>query len=189
MSITADSLIRAAFRTVQDPRAGARAILDMGLSLQAGLTALFLMAVCSTMLSSLTFLLSPLREDAQMAAVFGNPVKLAVLQSVILILVALLMHGVGRRFGGKGTLPGALALTAWLEFVLILFQVAQLITLAVPVIAEALGFVGFVVFLWMLTQFIMELHGFVSAVKVFASIIGTLFATSLILAVVLVILG
>ena len=190
MSISPDSLLRAAFRTVQDPRAGARAVLNLRFSLQASLTALLLMAVCSTLLSSVTFLLSPLRDDAQMAAVFGNPLRLAVLQLVILILIALLIHGVGRRFGGKGNLSGAVVLTAWLEFVLILIQLAQLITLfSVPVIAEALGFVGFVLFLWMLTQFIQELHGFSSAAKVFGGIIGTLLAISLILAVIFVILG
>ena len=56
MSMTPKTLLHAALFTVKDPRAGARAVLEMGLSLQTGLTALLLMAVCSTMLSSVIFL-------------------------------------------------------------------------------------------------------------------------------------
>ena len=194
MSMTAENLIRAAVFTVKDPRAGARAVLDMGLSLRSSFTALFLMAVGSTMLSSLTFLLSPMRDDPELARVFGNPMLLAVVQVMLLTLVALLIYAVGRRFGGGGDLPGAVVLTAWLEFVLILIQVMQLVALlTVPILAEALGLVGFVLFIGLLTRFIMELHGFSSTAKVVAMIFATfftaVFALSVILAAIILVMG
>ncbi len=194
MSMTPKTLLHAALFTVKDPRAGARAVLEMGLSLQTGATALLLMAVCSTMLSSVIFLYSPMRDDPELAKVFGNPVLLAAVQVAVLALMALVIHVVGRRFDGKGDLAGAVVLTAWLEFVLVLLQVMQLVSLFLPpVIAEALGLLGFVLFIWLLVEFIKELHGFASAIKVLfmilATFLATLFAISLLFAVVLMALG
>lgn len=46
-----------------------------------------------------------------------------------------------------------------------------------------------VVFMWMLTQFIIVLHGFVSPLKVFVGIIFTLFGMSMLFAIVASMLG
>ncbi len=97
------------------------------------------------------------------------------------------MYLVGRKFGGRGTLAGAVALIAWTEFILSLLQVAQIVALVIlPPLAEVIGLLGLLVFLWLLSQFVAELHGFASAWKVLFVILVTGLLASFAVAVVLV---
>ena len=68
---------------------------------------------------------------------------------------------------------------AWIEGVLVLLQAVQMVLLLLaPPLAEALGLIGIALFLWLLTNFVAELHGFRSAAKVFFTILGTVLALS-----------
>lgn len=187
MKLSFDVLIAAARYTLQNPRAGARSILSLGLTTGQAMVALVLMAVLSTLLTAISFLLVPLPPEAQGQMLFANPLELAVMQAVVLSLGALLIDLVGRRFGGRGNLAGAVALIAWTEFILSLMQVAQIVALLVmPPLAEVIGFMGLGVFLWLLTQFVTELHGFSNPWKVFGGLMATVLLVSFAVALVLV---
>jgi hypothetical protein len=109
------------------------------------------------------------------------------MQTIVLSFGAGMIDLIGRRFGGRGTLAGAVALIAWTEFILSLMQVAQLVALLVmPPLAEVIGIMGLVVFLWLLSQFVTELHGFSSVWKVLGVILATGFLVSFAVAMVLV---
>lgn len=184
-------LLTAARDTVQHPRAGARAVLNLGLPVSAAWTALALMAVASSALSAVNFLMSDMGAepplDAAMVALFSNPIQLALIQAVALAFGAWLIHIIGRRFSGKGHFHDALVLVAWLEFILLLVQIVQTVLLLVsPQLAAVLGMFGLVLFLWLLTNFIAELHGYSSILAVFFAIVGSVLLISFAAAVLIV---
>lgn len=192
MRLDLPSLLKAARDTVQQPRAGARAVLGLGLPVNAAWAALVLMAVASSALSSVTFLLSSGADapalDPAMMDLFANPLQLAVIQLTALAFGAGLIYTVGRRFSGKGQFGDALVLVAWLEFILLLLQILQTgLLLVSPPLAAALGLFGVVLFVWLLTNFVAEMHGFSSILAVFFAIIGTVLALSLAAAVLIVV--
>ena len=191
MAVDLKTLIIAARDTVQHPRAGARAVIDMGLPIYIGGLALGLMAVISAVLASVMYMVFPMPPDAanpQIAVleqVLTNPVQLALVQMVILTLGAALMYRIGRGFGGRGNLADAVALVAWLEFILLLLQVAQTLSMVFsPPMSQAIGLFGFVIFLWLLSNFTAELHGFASVLTTFLGIVGSVIAVSFAAAVI-----
>lgn len=187
MNLSFAALIAAARYTLQNPRAGARVILSLGLTTGQALLALVLIAVISTLLTAASFIIAPLPPEAEVQMLFANPLELAVMQAVVLTLGAGLVYLVGSKFGGRGSFAGALALIAWTEFILSLMQVAQLVALLLlPPLAEVIGIMGLVVFLWLLSQFVTELHGFSNVWKVLGVILATGFLLSFAVAVVLV---
>lgn len=176
--------------TLRNPRAGARFVIGLGLSANTGWSSLILSAILSTMLTSVAVLMSPQGLDPTMLMMFGNPIRLAIIQVVVLSVGVLLVQTVGRWFGGKGSLASTVVLMSWLEIILIALQLVQTAAMVLlPPLAEVIGLFGFVLFLWLLVQFVAELHGFESAWKVLGAILVTVFAVSLALAVFLVGLG
>ena len=190
MQFTFAALIGAIRFTLRAPRDAARAVIGLRLSTSAGWTALALAAVASTLLSSLALQIVPVELEPAVAAVFGNPLRLALLQFGVLAVGAVLVFAVGRRLGGTGDLAGTLAVLSWLEVIQIALQVVQLaVMLVAPPVADVIGLAGVVLFFWLLSQFVAELHGVGSGWKVFGAVILTGFALSFALAVLLVILG
>lgn len=187
MNLSLNVLMSAARYTLQNPRAGARLILSVGLSTGQAMGALVLMAVLSTLLTSVSILVAPVPAGAELQLMFANPLQLAVMQAMILTMGAGLIHAVGTKFGGKGNFAGAVALIAWIEFILSLMQIVQLVALVVmPPFADVIGVMGLGVFLWLLSQFVTELHGFANVWKVFGAIIVTGLGVSFAVAMVLV---
>lgn len=187
MNLSLNVLMSAARYTLQNPRAGARLILSVGLSTGQAMGALMLMAVLSTLLTSVSILVAPVPAGAELQLMFANPLQLAVMQAMILTMGAGLIHAVGTKFGGKGNFAGAVALIAWIEFILSLMQIVQLVALVVmPPLADVIGVMGLGVFLWLLSQFVTELHGFANVWKVFGAIIVTGLGVSFAVAMVLV---
>jgi hypothetical protein len=187
MNLSLNVLMSAARYTLQNPRAGARLILSVGLSTGQAMGALVLMAVLSTLLTSVSILVAPVPAGTELQLMFANPLQLAVMQAMILTMGAGLIHAVGTKFGGTGNFAGAVALIAWIEFILSLMQIVQLVALVVmPPLADVIGVMGLGVFLWLLSQFVTELHGFANVWKVFGAIIVTGLGVSFAVAMVLV---
>lgn len=187
MAFDTNALLAAARLSVQNPRAAARAVMQMRLPTSTGWLAIAVMVAVSAVLSAVAFIVSPMADDPGMQELFGSPFRLALLQGVVLVSAVGLVHGVGRWFGGTGQLADALALMAWIEFLLILLQIVQIIALlALPPFAELLGLVGIGLSFWLMAHFVAELHGFKSAVMVFFGILATGVAVSLVLAVLMV---
>ena len=99
---------------------------------------------------------------------------MAVFQTMILLGLVVAVQTIGRRAGGSGTFPDALLLLAWLQFVMIAVQIAQLVVLlVVPPLFGLVTMASLAIFMWLLVNFTMALHGFTSALKV---AVGTVFA-------------
>lgn len=183
MELTPAFLLRMVRETIVAPRAGAAAVLNMGFSPAVGWLALMLMAVGSTLLTHISFAMMPQEAQDFWGVAMSSPMRTAMLQWVVLLISVHAIHKIGRWRGGVGGLNGAVMLVAWLQFILLCLQVVQLaVEILMPAAAAMLGVFGLVLFLWLLTNFIAELHQFRSLGMVFFGIILTLFALSFVLA-------
>jgi hypothetical protein len=186
MSGLADQLVTLGRLSLSDPRAGARALLRLGVPLPARTAGLLLVAVASAFLFHLGFLLLPPGEDAMAQFMSQSPLRTAVVQWLIMAATVLAIYRIGRAFGGSGSLTDALLIVVWLQVIMLAIQLAQLLSfLLVPPLAGLVSLGGFFLFFWLLTSFIAELHGFASRWAVLAGVIGAGIALALVLAVIL----
>lgn len=171
--------------SLKSPKSAIRTVLDWRLSLGESALALTLMAVLSAGLMSLVIGPLPTEIDPVSAAVLTNPVYLAAVQLVGLAMISLFLFLLGRVAGGRGTLPEAVAMMAWLEALLILISVVQVVALVLlPPLGLLLVVGGMVLSVWLTTNFVAELHGFASLLLtllgVIAAFIGAVIAMLLV---------
>lgn len=175
--------------TFQDPRRAVRALLAEDVPMRARTAGLLLVAVVSALLASLQLGTSPQAVDPFSAFMLASPFRAAVVQWLFLALTVVLIHRVGKAFGGRGSFPDALLIVVWLQLLTLALQLMQLVaSLVAPPLAGLIGLVGFVLFLWLMTAFIAELHGFASRGLVFLGMILTAIATGFVLGIVLILL-
>jgi hypothetical protein len=177
---TIQDLLRA---TLFNPRAAAARLKALDLPVQTGWTAMLLVSVASAFLGFIGFMASPAQGDPGVAAMFGSPLRTALIQFSVLALTGFLAYWVGRRFGGTGTLAQALVLVAWVQVPPIALQIVQLVVMVLaPGLAPLVGIVGFALYAVLLTLFVAELHGFRSGVAVFFGILVVGFLVALVAA-------
>jgi hypothetical protein len=188
MTWRAEDGMRLARLTATDPRGGMRAVLTLGLPSGAAWAALALTAVVSSLLVHLGARMAPPPEGSAIYAVLlASPFRTAAIQAAGLVLSALVIHAVGRMFRGRGRIEDSVLAVALLQVFLIALQVAQLGALLVfPLLSGLIGLASMVVFLWLLTAFVAEVHGFRSLLAVLLGIVATVFVLSLLLSFVLV---
>lgn len=181
--MTLDSLQDLLRLTIANPRAAAARLKALNLPVQTGWTAMLLVSVASAFLGFIGFMASPAQGDPGVAAMFGSPLRTALIQFTVLALTGVLAYSVGRHFGGTGTLAQALVLVAWVQVPPIALQIVQLVVMALaPGLAPLVGIVGFALYAVLLSLFIAELHGFRSGVVVFFGILAVSFLVALVAA-------
>lgn len=186
MSGLMDQIIALARASLQDPRAGARMVLSLGVPLPARTAGLLLMAVASAFVMHLGFLLLPPTDDAMSLFMMQSPIRTAVIQWLILVVSVLLIFQVGRAWGGQGSLADTLLIVVWLQVIMLGVQIVQLLALVLaPPLAGLVNIAGLILFFWLLSSFIAELHGFASRGKVLAGIFATTFAVAVLVVFVL----
>jgi len=184
---TLAGLLQAARFTLQDPRAGARAMMAMGLPMSVRWLAFGVVVTGSSLLTVLAIQFSPAGRDPAVAQVLSQPIALAGLQGAVLLVFAQLMARVGQVAGGKGGFADALLLLTWVQVILMLLQLAQIVLeFVLPPVADLLGLLGLGLMFWLVTNFLAELHGFQSLGAVFAGVVGTILAAGFAVTVLLV---
>lgn len=159
--------------TLRSPRTAARRLIDLQLPAEIVWSAFGAVVAASAVLGWLSVVAIPVGTRGVVDGPQITPLNLAMVQATSLLLLAGLSTAGGRAFGGQGRFLQALTLAAWLEFMLVLLQLLQLVVMVVfPFFSMLLGFVGMALFLWLLTNFVAELHGFSSLPMVFFGIIG-----------------
>src|SRR6056297_1225374 len=192
MSDTDTALIPGLIRqTLSDPKGAARRIIALDLPAPALWQALALVVALSAIAAQVSsFLLSPPGlapgESPMLLPFVSSPLVVALIQGGILVVMVFAIHWIGRSFGGVGRLEDALGAVVWLQFLLVCLQAVQLVIGFVsPALSGLVGLAGILFFFWLLTQFVMAVHGFESAAMVFVmivvSILGITFALSLVL--------
>ncbi|MCZ0961575.1 Yip1 family protein [Paracoccus benzoatiresistens] len=177
------ALVGLSFR---DPQVAAHLLMRQNWPIQARWMALLAAVSVSALLAWLASAMfaAPAEESVQVIMLSQQPMVMAVMQMVAILLAAGLMSGVGRMFGGQGRFEDALLLTVWIEVLLLLVQAAQLVlSMVLPSAAGLLGIAAMVLFLWLTVQFTKALHGFRSTLKVTMGLIGTAIGAGFVLSI------
>jgi hypothetical protein len=186
MDLSLSALLQLARFTVQSPREGARMVMQADLPMPARWVALALMAVVSSLMAHLSMRLMPMDAQAQMGGMMASPIQTALLQAALMLVSVHAVYHIGRWRGGRGSFADALILMGWLQFLLLILQVLQIVTqIILPPLSNLIGYVSIGIFLWLISNFIAELHGFPSVFKTMLGVIGTLFAAGFILSLLL----
>lgn len=129
--------------------------------------------------------LDPVTSRVLNTPLFGAGIELAVMA-----VIAVLTHRIGVLFGGKGAFLDAVALVVWLNVMLLLIQIAQILALATfPPVAAALSIVGILWAFWAFANFVTELHGFENPFMVLGAVVLTAIVLFIAVAMLLAILG
>jgi hypothetical protein len=119
-----------------------------------------------------------------------SPLMVVGLQASLLLYGAFAMSFVGQRAGGKGSYADALLLLTWIEFVLMIGQVIQVVLMVFfPISATIMSLLLVGLMFFLLVQFTMELHGFTNPLAVAVGVILTFLGSALIAGIVLVSTG
>ncbi len=161
--------------SVLQPREVGRQLMGWNPPLLWRWQALVLLSVVSTLMTSATIMIAG--PDSLLGGEEpGGPFVATVIELGINMLVVLLVTGLGQLAGGQGRFADALLLVAWVQFVLLLWQILQCAALILaPPLFLPLVSAGIVLLFWLLTQFTTALHGFVSPLRVFFAILGVFF--------------
>lgn len=176
MIMTLKAYVQKALDTVRDPQMGARWVMSSSMARSQRWETLILILVVSIILVEITFFLSGSLADAFLGgAALLNPLVSFVIQLLFLVITVYCVYFIGKWAGGTGSFSNSILLVAWLEFVLTCLQVIQLIAFVVfPLIAALISLVNIVLFFWLLTNFVTELHGFKSKGRVFGAIFAVI---------------
>lgn len=175
-------------QSLRDPRAAARRIMAIDMPSSVRWEALALVVILSALVRQISILM--MTGELTAPGLLGTPLQSVAIQGAVLLVMVQAIYHVGRALGGTGGFGQTLTLVSWLQCVMIGVQVAQVVALTIiPPLAGLIGIAGMVLFLWLLTNFIAELHGFPSLGRVFAMILATAFALAFVVALVMGILG
>lgn len=183
------TLLRHAWGSVRNPSEEARWLKGIEMPRAARWDALLLIVVISVILSQLTVFLSGEDADSIAGQFMRNPMMAGLFQLFLLVAMVLGVFWIGRAMGGAGGFDDTILVVAWIQFIMACIHVIQMAAMIVlPPLAEIIAIIGSMLFFWLLTNFVAELHGFKSLGLVFLMIIvaafGIAFGTYLLLALI-----
>ncbi len=162
-------------RTLTDPKAAALRLRGLNLPGEARWIGFAIAVILSVLLQQAVFIIAPLPSGSVWSAIVQDPVSTGLTQALFILAAAWAMAVVAGWFGGKARFADTLLAMAWIEFVLLLVEVAQIVILmALPVLSVPLFLISVFLFFWLLTHFTAALNGFAHLGKVFAGVFVTL---------------
>ena len=170
------NLLSALRYSLQSPRDAIRQVIASDPPMTARWITLLLVAIASTFLMLLSLSLVP-SEELPPALVWsmGAPLSLAAIHLVMLFVSVHLLFRLGRFRNGRGSFADSLTVLIWFQIIMLAVQAMQLaLQVLLPPFALAAYFAGLVLFFWLLTNFVAELHGFASLTKTFFGILVAL---------------
>lgn len=176
-------------RSLSDPRSVARDLLGLNLSFPLRLQAMILVVILTTALGTFAQMLFEWTARVNPGDLTA-PFAVIALQALLLLYGAFIMSFMGQRFGGKGNFSDALLLLTWIEFVLMIGQIVQLLLMVLfPVTATIMSALLIALMIFLLVQFTLVLHDFQNPVMVTVGVFLTFIASALIAGIVLVSTG
>lgn len=174
-----------AVKTVSEPAAVARELMDLKLPREALWTTLALLAVVHALYFMLTEFLAP----SPFYDSIGSPLHYFVLAGATMLLTVVALHGVGRILGGTGSLDNMLVLIVWLQMLNLFAQtVIIFVGLLFPGLALILyigtGFLGLYIMLHFINQ-AHDLNSFPHAIMVLLGMVVVVLIGAIIVQVVL----
>lgn len=154
--------------TLRDPRAASEVILGWNVPKEALWTAIALVSVIVTILSSLSNMLFPV--PAPLGAIVGNPFTYFLVVAGGFIAMVHAIYWTGRMMGGRGAVEDLMVLLLWLQALRATAQVGVLILLVLaPIFASFLVLIVAAATLWIFVHFIsvgLQLHSVLKALIV-----------------------
>ncbi len=176
--------------TLSDPRAAARALMNDTAAQARAVELAGLVVIIGVAFSYLLSVLLPGPTVAVLDTMLSRPLLYALIQFMLLMVSVLAIFMIGRLFGGTGSFEQTLLLSVWLQFYMLVVQVAAVgVVLLVPGLSGLLNIAILIYFLWLTVNFIAELHGFRSLWKILAGLLGTAFALAVLASLILSLLG
>ncbi len=172
------------------PREAARRILGMAFGPNELLQLALVVTCVGIVLAVAATRIGGGQIDGVASWMLDRPLIGALVEFGLLGVVAVLTHRIGLLFGGKGTFWDTLTLIVWLNAVMLVLQVVQLVALlALPPLATPIAFFTVLWGLWAFANFVAELHGFDNPVMVMGGVILTTIVLFIGLAMIFAILG
>ena len=160
-------------QTVTDPRYALRRVLSLVPPYQPRWIAAATVIILTVLLTQVITIIAPAPPGSPWEAMMGDPVRNTFTQVVFLLAAAWGMSGFARSFGGVAVFDDALIAVTWIEFLLLILQVVQLVViLALPFLGLPLAVLTLGLFFWLLTHFTAALNGFSSMAKTFVGVLG-----------------
>ncbi|KEO51889.1 YIP1 family protein [Thioclava pacifica] len=176
-------------RSFTEPRAVARELMALNLPNETRFQAMVLVVVMSAILGTLAQMVFTVITKLDLGEL-TSPLMVVGLQASLLLYGAFAMSFVGQRAGGSGSYSDALLLLTWIEFVLMIGQVIQVVLMVFfPISATIMSLLLVGLMFYLLVQFTMELHGFTNPLAVAVGVILTFLGSALIAGIVLVSTG
>lgn len=173
-------LLNLVILTLRDPAGGFAALRARRVQESEAWAMLLLAAALSGILGWFGTQVAPEGPVGPLGLLASHPLGMAAVQIGTAALFAVLLARVGQMFGGRGSFADALLATAWLELVMLVVQVPQLLLAMVqPTLAGIVGLLTFVLYLYLAVQLTRAVHGFRSPVLVLIGIFGTVIAVGI----------
>lgn len=203
MSLSLADLMR---ESLVDPRAATRRITALALPAPVLWQALIAIIALTVLLEQATFWmggaggttlpdpasLTPQEQQVlELTRLYAeNPLGMAFVQGAFAVVAVYAIFFVGRMFGGTGGFEDALAMVAWFQTILLALQLAQALTgLILPPLSGIIALITLVLFFYLLTMFVAELHSFESPGMVFVMIVATMIAMAFTITLFLTLFG
>lgn len=176
--------------TFQDPRHAAMVVRDdVELRFIAMPVAVIVISL-GTILSILSLWLTGGTPAGALGQLIGAPLAFAIVQLLMLLVVAIAIVRIGRLFGGQGQFWPTLTLMVWLQTLMLAAQVVIFVVgLLAAGLSALLSLAVSIYFLWLTLIFIAASHKFQSLLLVFLISVGSIFVFSFVAAIVLATLG
>ena len=182
--------LRLAGLSIADPRGALAEVRGRGHSLSEVALAAALISALGVIFFELSLMLSAAGGDAGSVLGITSPVGAFVFQYAMIWITAVIVWIGGRMFGGTAGVDDSLLAVTWLQAVMLLVQVFQMAALLlVPPLDLLIFMAAAVLLIYLLVNFIMEIHGFTSAMAVVAGVVGGFFALALVISILMAILG
>lgn len=176
-------------RSFSEPRVVAQELLALNLSPGTRYMAMMLVVVMTAILGTLAQMVFTVITKLDLGDL-TPPLTVVGLQAALLLYGAFAMSFVGQRFGGKGNFADALLLLTWIEFVLMVGQVIQVVLMVFfPISATIMSILLVGLMFFLLVQFTLVLHGFENPAAVAVGVFLTFIGSALIAGIVLVSTG
>lgn len=181
--------------TLENPTEAAKHVLSTTLDREYLWSLLTLTSVLTVLMFLFMQMAFPAPPDAALTLPFlDSPLLFGLVMWGSLVLLVYCVHYIGQMFGGVGRFEQSIMLVIWVQFLLMVSQVAQLVVAIVSIpMAAFLGLGFFVFWVWIFASFVAVLHQFENRGLVLGGIamsfLGVLFGLSLLITIVALIFG
>lgn len=182
--------VQLAVRSVADPRGVLSELRRRNYSFTDIALAAALVSALGVILFELPLLLSPVDDGGATVLGISSPLGAFAFQYAMIMVTAIMVCYGGRMFGGKAGLDDSLLAVTWLQFVMLVVQIVQMAALILmPPLSLLIFMAAMILLIYLLVNFIMEIHGFKNPLAVVAGIVAAFFAVALVLSILLALLG